>query len=281
MKRAILSVALLLLGVQVAQATSFPFNGASTNQNPSYGYSILLGGKNGTTASLWYIHDDLAYWGAPGYQTWQSFTQSTVPPYVLGLGMTVRDSASAVLFDNTGIPDASYGNFWTTDLASSGGGMSYWSMADNWDNIEAGSVVVGAGGLSDIKSVTGYFAAPNGFAASNLPGYKMDLWSQTGAAPTNTSSFNGDVFSFDTLSTVSGWTIADTGLDRNFGALGTDNIWSLTYTFTTPTSLSPGTYYFSHSALATPEPGSLALCGGLGLIGLARAGIRRWRAKKS
>ena len=277
MKRLIFAVAILLLSVEGASAayTPYPFTGGPQYQSNDPWYYAFLGKRTplGSTqqGQVWLISDDPAY--GPPQQTWFS---NTLNGGAQGLGFTLRNGGS-VVFDNTGLATGDDSDYLGL-TAGIGNGRAYYSMANNYDSITASGVSFDS--ATQFDSITAYYGIDSYLAnsANSFPIYKVDVWSQSGGAPLNTNSFNGNVLSADSFATPGAFSVAYTTYDRVFGS-GSDEIWQVTYTLPSAMTLAAGqTYYFASSA-AVPEPGSLALCGGIGLLGLVRVGVRRWRKK--
>jgi hypothetical protein len=283
MKRLIFAVAILLLSVEGASAayTSYPFTGGPQYQWDDTWYQAFLGKRTYAGATqqgqVWLISDDPAY--GPPQQTWFS---DSLNGGCQGLGFTLKKSG-VVVFDNTGLAagiDSDYQEL----VLGVGNANQYYSMANNYDSIVASGVSFDSN--VEFDSITAYYGIdsylPN--SANSFPIYKMDVWKAIGGTgnPVNTNSFNGNFLSADSFATPLDFNVSYTTFDRTFGPGGTggsDEIWQVTYTLPSAMTLAAGqTYYFASSA-AVPEPGSLALCGGIGLLGLVRVGVRRWRKK--
>ena len=87
--------------------------------------------------------------------------------------------------------------------------------------------------------------------------FRMNIWSNTDGdlLPTDTNSFDGDVFSSDNATGAFAW--SDTGINR-VGSSSTQDIYRLTYTLADPITLQPGEYWFSHDAVV-PEPSTIGV----------------------
>jgi hypothetical protein len=190
-------------------------------------------------------------------------------------------NSGAIVYDNNGLePDAAspadptYYNVVTGNYPTGGHGAHVaYSMSNNFDWVYAGYFEIEASTI--VTELTGYFVVstnPNdpltaGFDPSHpTVNYRMNIWSNvTGdLLPTDTDSFDGDVFTSDTA--AGAFAFSDTGFDR-VGSSSTQDIYRLTYTLATPLTLDPGIYWYSHDAVI-PEPGTFALVA-VTMIGLA------------
>jgi len=129
-----------------------------------------------------------------------------------------------------------------------------------------------------VDQLVGYFAYNTntsdaltaGFDPANPNvGFRMNIWSNVSGdlLPTDTNSFDGDVFSSDNAAGTFGW--SPTTFDR-IGSSSTQDIYRLTYTLAEPITLQPGEYWFSHDAVV-PEPSTFAVLGlGAGALLLRR-----------
>ena len=254
-------VALLLSAVAYAGN----FNGVGDNETDLFGYYYAITGgqfptgttPNGDNASggtFRYITDDPA-WGA-SIDVWHKddwFTQNA------GIALTLKNGAGTV-YDNNGIENGTYGNYYDATAqgvqsASCPGLYRGYSMSNNWDWIYAGYFKLEQ--ATTLDTLTGYFDENSGFDRNSpLVGYRMNIWSNVvgDLLPTNTNSFNGDVFSSD--STAGAFYFSDTGVDRVFGTdYGSqhDDILRLSYQLSAPITLQAGTYWFSHDATIDPS----------------------------
>ena len=270
------------------------FNGNGELQTSQLGYYYVMGGglfPNGQTrtaagpgaqGTMAFITDD-PIWGQP-LNTWQSDTWFNVTS---GVALTLRNNSNAVVYDNNGVETGNVPTgFWNSTQVPGSQVMGY-SMVDNFDWTYAGFLTLSA--TTEIKSLTGYFVAPTpgffgggdptGLFNPNLAHFNMEIWSDSavtgGTRPTNTGSFDGDVFS--STNTPGSFSFSDTGFDR-VSAAGTLDIFRLTYTLDTPISLAAGDYWFSHQALvAVPEPASIAMTAG---AVLAAGSAWYWRRRR-
>jgi len=291
----------LCLAAAAEFASSFAqaavFNGHGEYQTDSLGYYYAItGGKfvNGQTVtgkknsggSMAFVLDD-PIWQSWGYNyaidQWHKdgwFEQTA------GLALTMKNGTTTV-YDNFN-NDA--GNFYTTPdgqaSASTPGLYRGYAMSNNFDWIYAGYFKLNE--ETTITEITGYFDATAGFDAdSPFVSYRMNIWSNTDVdkgtyiekRPTNTGSFDGDVFSTDAAAGSFSW--GDTGVDRIYGAdygYAHDDILYLTFKLDTPITLQAGEYWFSHDANVIPEPATLVIWSLLGGLGVAVALRRRGRA---
>jgi hypothetical protein len=281
-------VALLLL---CGTAAAAPFNGVSEYQADNLGYYYMItGGKfptgnipNGDNGSspnggtFRFVTDDPVVWGRPIAQSgvWQ---KDDWFPENAGFAVTLKNGAS-IVYDNNGIEDNTYGSYYdgTGGPSSATPGLYRgYSMSNNYDWIYAGYFKLES--ETTITELIGYFDENSGFDRNSpLIDFRMNVWSNVAndLLPTDTSSFDGDVFSSDTTSGT--FATSDTGVDRVFGddaGNAHDDIFRLTYTLDTPLVLPAGEYWFSHDANIVPEPSSFALIA-FGLVGLACWNWRR------
>ncbi|MCL5103452.1 MAG: PEP-CTERM sorting domain-containing protein [Armatimonadetes bacterium] len=269
--------------VLATSAFSAPFNGVGDNQTDLYGnYYTITGGKfptgttpNGDNASggtFRFILDDSA-WGSYSLDTWHKddwFTSNA------GLALTLQNGASTV-YDNNGIEDGTYGDYYDANGSHGLQGLYRgFSMSNNWDWIYAGYFKLTEATTFD--KMIGYFDDNGGStdAYPFLPGspnikYRMNIWSNVtnDLLPTNTGSFDGDVFCSDNVAGAFSWSF--TGVNRIMPDNSTDPIDRLVLSLQAPVTLQPGEYWFSHDASIVPEPGSIvALLSGLIGLGVVR-----------
>lgn len=307
-KRSALSRPLGLIGLGLAgllamaepAAADFALNGAGDNQTDVYGYYYAItGGKfptgstpNGDNASggtFRYMTDDPA-WGYPSaYQQW---AKDDWFPQNAGLALTLK-SGSSVVYDNNGIEDGSYGNYYSAlaqglPNASTPGLYRGYSMVNNYDFIYATYFKLEQD--AQIDTIIGYFD-PNGGTSdphafnplSPYIAYLASIWTAVddpnSANPNSylpgTNTLLGDFFT--TWGSSVSVSVSDTGVDRVFSDGSTDDIYRVVFTLGDPISVPAGVYFFNHSVALVPEPGNLMLfAGGLGLLALMRR--RRSRA---
>ncbi len=281
-------VACLVLSV-CGLAEAALFNGQGQYQADQYGYYyIVTGGKfptgtapNGSRASggtFRYLTDDPA-WGY-SIDTWHKdgwFSDNA------GFALTLKNAGS-VVYDNNGLEDGSYGDYYDAGGSHGIHGLYRgYSMSNNFDFIYAGYFKLEQ--TTTIDTLIGYFDA-NGSSTDPVPfdpnspsiAYQMNIWSNVAGdlLPKNTGSFNGDVFSSDTVSGV--FSVSNTGVNRVMPDASLDPIWRTTLTLDTPITLGPGEYWFNHNAVITPEPASLIIWSVVGGLGLIAARLRRRRA---
>jgi hypothetical protein len=288
------AVALAIALTFAASLNAAPLDGASDNGTDQYGwYYTITGGKfptgptpngdNGSGGTFRFLVDNAADWGRNPSESgnWQKddwFSDNA------GIGLTLRN-AGAIVYDNNGLEpdtatpaDPTYYNVVTGNYPVGGHGAHVaYSMSNNFDWVYAGYFEIESPTV--VTQLTGYFAYsanPNdpltaGFdPAHPAVDYRMNIWSNTAGdlLPTDTNSFDGDVFTSD--STAGVFAFSDTGYDR-VGSSSTQDIYRLTYTLAAPITLDPGVYWFSHDVVI-PEPASVGLAGvaTLGLVGLRR-----------
>ena len=285
--RMLLASVLILLSTGTVSAAVF--DGVSDHGTAAHGYYYAItGGKfptgpkpngdNGSGGTFRFIADDSVIWGRSASESgvWQ---KDDWFPENAGLALTLKNNGFTV-YDNNGIEDGTHGSYYdatnnASDAATPGLYRGY-SMSNNFDWIYAGYFKLEA--ETTITELIGYFDENSGFDRnSSLIGFRMNIWSNVlgNLLPTNTGSFNGDVFSSDSYAGT--FSTSDTGVDRIFKDGTTDDIFRLTYSLDTPLVLGPGEYWFSHDAVITPEPASMLVWAGLGLC---VAGGRRWRKRR-
>jgi hypothetical protein len=280
----------LLLGLGQKVNASI-FDGAGDNQTADHGYYYTItGGKfptgttpNGDNASggtFRFVTDDPA-WGYPT-DAWQKddwFSDNA------SIGLTLHNGG-AIVYDNNGLEpgaasaaDPDYYDYYGGSYPAGGHGAHVaYSMSNNFDWIYAGYFKLTAETI--VTSLTGYFA----FSGTSDPltlgfdpddpavRFGMNIWSNVAGdlLPTNTGSFDGDVFDSDTAAGTFAW--SDTGFNR-VGSSSTQDIYRMTYSLSSPITLLPGEYWFSHDARLVPEPISIlvwSLLATIGIIGSLR-----------
>lgn len=280
-----------------ASASSVTFNGTAefgTGEN-GYFYGITGGkfptgvdpnGDNASGGTFRFITDDPG-WGYP-IDIWR---HDDWYPENAGIALTLRNGA-AIVYDNNGIEDGSYGNFYdaqaqgTTDDATPGLHRTY-GMSNNWDFMYASYFKLEQD--TTFTSITGYYDT-NGsiFDPSDRPFdinslnilMRINFWSKVGNCqldavgcdPVNTGSFRGDVFSTDLA--PGSWAFSDSGVVRRFSDGSTETIGRFTYTLDTPVTLQAGEYFYGPDAAIVPEPGTVVLLGS-GLLAVVIARRRR------
>ena len=274
-----------------AAANPFDFDGATDFAVDSYGYYYeITGGKfptgnipNGDNASggTFRFLTDSPDWGGYALDTWH---KDDWFPQNAGIALTLQDGGTTV-YDNNGIEDGTYGDYYNAtaqgvDSAKAPGLYRGYSMDNIWDWVYAGYFLITK--PTQVDTLIGYFDANSGFDPNNPAiGYAMNIWSNVDndLLPTNTGSFNGDVFHIDSSSGFGTLSTSDTGVDRVFGAdygSATDDILRLTASLNSSIVLDPGIYWFSSSAYLkeVPEPATVGLMG-VGLMGIGFVGRRR------
>ena len=279
-------------------AHAAPLNGVSDNGTDALGYYYAISGgqfptgstPNGDNASggtFRFLVDDAAEWGRNPSESgnWQKddwYSDNA------GIALTLKNGSS-IVYDNNGLEpgaatpaDPNYYNVVTGNYPTGGhGAVTAYSMSNNFDWIYAGYFKIEA--ATTVTQLVGYFAYntnPNdaltgGFDPAN-PNihFRMNIWSNTDGdlLPTDTNSFDGDVFSSDNTAGTFGW--SDTSIDR-VGSSSTQDIYRLTYTLSESITLQPGEYWFSHDA-AVPEPSTVAVLA----LGAGALLLRRRRAAR-
>jgi len=269
-------------------AHAAPLNGVSDNGTDALGYYYAISGgqfptgstPNGDNASggtFRFLVDDAAEWGRSPSESgnwqkddWYSDNAS--------IALTLKNGGS-IVYDNNGLEPgaatpaiASYYSY----PAGGHGAVTAYSMSNNFDWIYAGYFKITA--ATTVDQLVGYFAYNTntsdaltaGFDPANPNvGFRMNIWSNVSGdlLPTDTNSFDGDVFSSDNAAGTFGW--SPTTFDR-IGSSSTQDIYRLTYTLAEPITLQPGEYWFSHDAVV-PEPSTFAVLGlGAGALLLRR-----------
>ncbi|MFZ5830187.1 MAG: PEP-CTERM sorting domain-containing protein [Planctomycetota bacterium] len=269
------------------------------NQRDDLGYYYMItGGKfptgatpngdNGSGGTFRFFTDDPS-WKTPPYPQRQWVKDDWFPQNA-SFALTLKN-AGAVVYDNNGIEDGSYGDYYdATGLATSGskpGLYRGYSMSNNYDWIYAGYFKLEQATTFD--KIIGYYDENSGFDSdSPYIQYDMNIWSAVQDNPTGNPNswmpavddFTGDALSAATTPGTFSWSY--TGVDRVFGddyANAHDEIWRLEYTLDEAVTLQPGVYFFSHDAQVVPEPGMLALLG-MGAAGIGVIAIRRRKARR-
>jgi hypothetical protein len=279
----------VFLGLTTA-AHAAAFNGTSDNGRDDLGwYYTITGGQfptgttpngdNGSGGTFRFVTDDAAAWGRDPAQTdvWQ---KDDWFPINAGIAVTLKNN-STIVYDNNGLEpgaatpaDPNYYDYNYYDTVGKGAHVAY-SMSNNFDWIYSGYLKLTAD--TTVDTLVGYFARSatpgdgltNGFDPDNPNiGFRMNVWSNVAGdlLPTNTGSFDGDVFSSDSTAGTFSW--SDTGIDR-IGSTSQQDIYRLTYTLANPVTLPAGEYWFSHDAVIVPEPATTALLAAGGLAALA------------
>lgn len=264
-----------------------PFNGVSDNGTGDLGYYYQIsagkfvngqtvnGVNNNTPGSLSgtmrFVADDSVIWGRSPSESgnWQKDTWFVENS---GIALTMKNGAS-VVYDNNGIDDGSYGNFYNAQASgtandSTPGLYRAYSMSNNFDMVYAGYFQITA--PTTVTQISGYFDENSGFDRNNPSiKYRVNIWSNVSGdlLPANTGGFDGDILASDSYGGT--FATSDSGADRVFSNGSTDDIFRLTYTLSTPLVLQPGQYWFSHDA-AVPEPASMSVLGLCGLVVLRR-----------
>jgi hypothetical protein len=240
-------------------------------------------GRNGNNASggvFRYITDD-PDWGYP-IQQWNKddwFDTNT------SIGLSMFDDGGGLLYDNTGIPDGTFGDYY--DESGSFGLAGLYcgqEMSNNYDWIYSGYFHLDHS--ETVSSIRGYFAETyySPWTFNPYVEYRMNIWGEDSSTLLpSTDSMVGDVWSSDNWAGSFAW--ADTGVDRIYSGFsnGDDNIYALTFALDDPITLEAGDYYFSHDAYITeqayaspnasddsPEPATWLLLGATGIVGLIR-----------
>jgi PEP-CTERM motif len=276
--------AALVASLLAGGAQAAPLNGMSDYGTDEHGwYYTVTGGQfptgptpngdSGSGGTFRFLVDNAEDWGRNPSESgvWQKdgwFADNA------GIGLTLRNGA-AIVYDNNGLePDAAtpadptYYNVVTGNYPTGGHGAHVaYSMSNNFDWVYSGYFEIE--NETTVTELTGYFAKSNnpldalteGFDPDNpIFQYRMNIWSNVDGdlLPTDTDSFDGDVFASDAAPGAFAW--SDTGFDR-VGSSSTQDIFRLTYTLDSPLTLQPGTYWFSHDASIVPEPASIAIAG--------------------
>ena len=284
----VLAVAVGLCAVVASASNLGVFNGVADNETGQYGYYYEVTGglfptgttPNGNAATggtISFITDTLDM-GYPFIDTW---VKDSWFSDVSSIALTMMDGSN-IVYDNNGIETGTYGDYYNEGGSHGTDGLYVgYSMANNYDWIYAGYFLIQT--PTTVTSLTGFFApfTPSAYDFQfNSPeiAYNMNIWSNVPneLLPTNTGSFTGNVFSSNTSPGV--FSISDTGVARTYtDGTPPDDIYSLTYTLSTPMTLQPGIYWFSSDADIVPEPGSFPLLGA-GLAALCLI-VRRARGR--
>ncbi len=239
-------------------------------------YHSLLGGKavpgetwngvSGANSALAYQQSDVATWGTNGLNAWTDNTAlGSQYSVVSGLAMTLL-SANAIVYDNNGIENNTYGSFYNNANGAANSqkpGLSdLFSMSNYFPLVFAGHFHLAQ--AATVATMIGYFDT---LGQLNLPfdpnsscvQYRMNIWSNTtGPLPKTTGGFIGDVFSSDT--TAGTFSFADTGVSMisSNPSDAPKPIYRLVYQLASPLTLPAGDYWFSHDAAVRPQaaPGS-------------------------
>jgi hypothetical protein len=282
----------VLIACALAVALSFvasgvyaaPLDGMSDSGTDEHGwYYTITGGQfstgptpngdNGSGGTFRFLVDNAVDWGRNPSESgvWQKddwFSDNA------GIGLTLRNGA-AIVYDNNGLePDAdtpadpTYYNVITGAYPVGGHGAHVaYSMSNNFDWVYAGYFEIES--ATTVTELTGYFATSNNPLDPLTAGfdpddpalrYRMNVWSNVDGdlLPTDTDSFDGDVFTSDLTAGTFSW--SDTGFDR-VGTTSAQDIYRLAYTLDAPITLQPGVYWFSHDAIIVPEPASVLIAG--------------------
>jgi len=284
------------------------FNGQPEYEIDSLNYFYTItGGKfvngqqfNGDNASggvFRFLLDDPG-WGYP-MQKWNRddwFVENA------GLALTLYNGTT-VVFDNNGIEDGSYGNYYD-NLSNPGnptpGLYRGYSMANNYDWIYAGYFKLNE--PTTITKIVGYFdgdgadgQTPPFNPNDPLIRYAVNIWSSVEGTgddagylmPKLTGGFYGDVLSSETIAgtafTSGAFSVSNTGVTRKFydadsNLLWEDPIWRVVYTLDTPYTLQAGEYFFGVNAQIVPEPASVIVWGLLGAVAFAGTWVLRRRS---
>jgi hypothetical protein len=169
-------------------------------------------------------------------------------------------NGNSIVYDNNGIEDSTYGDYYDASGSHGIHGLVRgYSMSNNFDWIYTGYFKLTQATTFD--QIIGYFD-PNGSSNDSYPfnpnssaiRYRMNIWSNvTGnLLPVNTGGFTGDVFSTDNA--IGGFSWSDTGVQRVYpGVSGfPEAIYRLVFTLSSPVTLQPGIYWFSHDASILP-----------------------------
>jgi hypothetical protein len=292
--------ALVLIAVcysMTSAAHAVTFNGTSDYGTDQFGwYYAITGGQfptgttpngdNGSGGTFRFVTDDPAVWGRPASQSgvWQ---KDDWFPINAGIAVTLKNSGG-IVYDNNGLEpgaatpaDPNYYDYNFYNTVGKGAHVAY-SMSNNFDWVYSGYMKLTAD--TTVDTLVGYFAysatpgdgLTGGFDPNNANiGFRMNIWSNVSGdlLPTNTGSFDGDVFTSDATAGTFSW--SDTGVNR-VGSTSQQDIYRLTYTLASPITIPAGEYWFSHDAVV-PEPGTMVLLITSGIGALAYG----WRRRRS
>lgn len=293
----IVIVAILFAAGLAGTATAGPvFDGTHGKATDEYGYYYVVnGGKfqpgqtrtgdNASGGTMRFITDSPA-WGYP-IDAWQKddwFSDNA------GFAMTLK-SGGSIVWDNNGIEDGSYGDYYTQGGSHGDHGLYLgYSMSNVWDWTYATYILLEQETTFD--TIIGYFDG-NGGVGGSPPfdpldpaiGYQMNIYTEAAdLLPTNTGAFTGDLFTTDAAGAAfrsGSFSVSDTGATRDFLSGAQDPIWRLVYTLDTPVTLAAGEYYFSHDAKVLVPLPAAAGPGLLLLAGAAGVALRRRRRARS
>jgi hypothetical protein len=211
---------------QILNCNKYPFNGGpDTMRDDLDYYYIITGGKfptgtipNGDNASggtFRFLTDDPG-WGYPIDQ----WLKDDWFPQNAGFALTLK-MGSHTLYDNNGIEDGTYGNYYDGPATAPNyyGLYRGYSMSNNWDWIYASYFRLDAPTTFD--TMIGYFDGNGDYGNfdPNSPNidYRMNIWSsvwESGASymPANTNGFSGNILATDCM--AGQFSVSATGVDR-------------------------------------------------------------------